>query len=423
MNIRSVFGNGVSAAAIAIGLASSVPAAQASDASQTKLPSLAGGEFKLRIVDGALPTPSLAAVSYHLLPNAEVLSLPSWTGTEEYNVSWYLDRINAADAYVMGLTGTGVTIAVMDTGLNVNHAEFARRLSRLSRSFFAGSDTFDLSDVQEDGSPAGHGTFVKSILAAAQNGKDIAGVAPGASLLVLRTSYEALQNGDPPTNHAIIYAAEQGAKVLNGSYTPMTFPKKYISDSSESPILTPNLKVLPHQYVQTYGLAEEFLAVSAGADADMVMVFAAGNEFLQQPNAAAHPYGIGLFPYTRPENHAKGIYSFLYSVGNYDDPSTCEFWDNTDPLLDWYDLSELQGALITVVATDENNKIVSDSNRCGVAALRCLAAHVALVQNTLAETPLALQAMTAKFTQRSPHRPMVTPRLSAIPCSGACSNP
>src|SRR6478752_1001130 len=44
--------------------------------------------------------------------------------TEEYRTSWFLGKINAAQAYAAGFTGKGVLVAVVDTGVDTAHPEF-----------------------------------------------------------------------------------------------------------------------------------------------------------------------------------------------------------------------------------------------------------------------------------------------------------
>jgi subtilase-type serine protease len=45
----------------------------------------------------------------------------------EYQANWGLPMINALPAFLTGYTGKGVVVAIVDTGLDVNHPEFAGR--------------------------------------------------------------------------------------------------------------------------------------------------------------------------------------------------------------------------------------------------------------------------------------------------------
>ncbi|MFD1937368.1 S8 family serine peptidase [Nonomuraea mangrovi] len=118
--------------------------------------------------------------------------------------------VGAPAAWSTGLTGRGVKIGVVDTGIDQNHPDFAGRIAA-SQSFVPG-----ISSATDDN---GHGTHVASIAAgsgAASDGKH-RGVAPDAELVVAK----ALDADGTGANSDIIagmeWAAGQGAKVINMS--------------------------------------------------------------------------------------------------------------------------------------------------------------------------------------------------------------
>ncbi|AKN69691.1 peptidase S8 [Streptomyces sp. PBH53] len=85
-------------------------------------------------------------------------------------------QIGTAAAWDTGLTGRGVTVAVLDTGADLGHPDLAGRVST-TRSFVDGQEVADRN---------GHGTHVTSTVGgsgAASDGKE-KGVAPGATLAV-----------------------------------------------------------------------------------------------------------------------------------------------------------------------------------------------------------------------------------------------
>jgi subtilase-type serine protease len=299
--------------------------------------------------------------------------------TDEYRRSWFLDRIHAPDAYALGYTGKGVLVAVVDTGLDVDHPEFAGRISPLLRSFAVNEAPNSMSDIDQDGEIEGHGTHVAGIIGAARNDVGTQGVAYNATILPLRAvDIEGAEDGDAPTSLALYHAARSGAKVLNGSYGPDALPPRWIESPGApgSYMLNPHHQVMPYSLVIGEGIEDEYKAVKAAAKADIVLVFAAGNEYQDQPISASNPSGIGFYPYIRPGNHQNGVYRILEVDDQFDpdNPATYTLVDPADPDLAALDFSDLQGALITVVSTDRNNKIASYSNRCGVTFLWCLAA-------------------------------------------------
>lgn len=90
---------------------------------------------------------------------------------------WNLDRIGADAAWSRG-DGSGVTVAVIDSGVDLDHEDLAGRL-------VAGHDFVDDDDEPRDA--YGHGTHVAGIIAAARgNDRGVVGVAPGARIMPLR---------------------------------------------------------------------------------------------------------------------------------------------------------------------------------------------------------------------------------------------
>jgi subtilisin len=86
-------------------------------------------------------------------------------------------RIGAHDAHQAGYTGSGVGVAIADTGLDFNHADLD-----LDPDLDPCFDAFggDCSDGN------GHGTHVGGTVAAVNNLIDVVGVAPGATLYAVR---------------------------------------------------------------------------------------------------------------------------------------------------------------------------------------------------------------------------------------------
>ena len=85
-------------------------------------------------------------------------------------------QIGAPDVWNTGVDGKGVDVAVLDTGIDAGHPDFAGQIAA-SQSFVPGEDTTD---------HFGHGTHTASTIAgtgAASDGKE-KGVAPGSHLLV-----------------------------------------------------------------------------------------------------------------------------------------------------------------------------------------------------------------------------------------------
>ncbi len=113
-------------------------------------------------------------------------------------------QIKAPAAWQAGLTGAGVTVAVVDTGVDATHPDLAGQVTA-ARDFVGDGHDLDL---------VGHGTHVAATIAG--NGGTYRGVAPGARLLSAKVC---MVFGCPESSilQGMQWAAEQGAKVVNMS--------------------------------------------------------------------------------------------------------------------------------------------------------------------------------------------------------------
>ncbi len=97
-------------------------------------------------------------------------------GKRRISLDVSVPQIGAPAAWRAGLDGAGVKVAVLDTGIDATHPDFAGRIAA-SRNFTDAPDTDDT---------VGHGTHVASIIAGsgAASGGRYRGVAPGARLVI-----------------------------------------------------------------------------------------------------------------------------------------------------------------------------------------------------------------------------------------------
>lgn len=337
--------------------------------------------LRLLATTTALCAPALALAQ-------QAIPAPKPTADAEYRRNWGLAAINALAANQQGYTGKGITVAVVDTGLDVLHPEFAGRVSPYRLNLGADQSLRDVNpSLEPNGEIDGHGTHVAGIIGAARNGVGMQGVAYDATILPIRALVDEPANQHAiPTNAAIRYAVSKGAQVINGSYGPGTLGL-YLKDADGQyvivdghPVIQPHYTVLQYQplYTSVEALLDDYNTVKSAAERDVVLVFAAGNEYEEQPFASSIPSGNGMLPLITP--------TILQSreiriISNIDDPdfdidneSTYEFLDPSDPSVRDLDFSDLNGTMIAVVAVDKNGTISSYSNRCGIAAEWCLAA-------------------------------------------------
>ena len=201
-----------------------------------------------------------------------------------YKFQSYLDYINVGETWNRN-RGAGITVAIVDTGIDTNHPEFAGKISEYS--YNATEDKivkdYDLSVIEDE---YGHGTAVAGTIAASMDGNGTVGVAPEVSLLVIKA--ECNSNGtfyrSSDLVFGIYYAIERDVDIINMSFGG-------------------------------YGGNPYADATKLAADSDIVCVAAAGNDstsVLMYPAADENVIGVGAL--------ADGSFE-LASYSNYGDNS------------------------------------------------------------------------------------------------------
>ncbi|WP_240662611.1 S8 family serine peptidase [Streptomyces sp. WAC 06738] len=122
-------------------------------------------------------------------------------------LDWNLGMIGAPGAWESGLSGAGVDVAVLDTGIDADHPDLRGQIAA-ARDFTGSGST---------GDPDGHGTHVASIVAGTGAAADGArrGVAHGARLLNARVLDDEGRGQSSWVIAGMEWATEQGAEVAN----------------------------------------------------------------------------------------------------------------------------------------------------------------------------------------------------------------
>lgn len=135
--------------------------------------------------------------------------------TQEYTDSWGVTKIGGNVAAAAGLTGAGVRVAILDSGIDYNHPDLKDNYKGGYNFAYGNSDPYD--DSLNAYIPSGHGTHVAGIIAARNNGTGVVGVAPEASLYALKV-LDAGLNGDVSNIIAAIeWAIANNIQVINMS--------------------------------------------------------------------------------------------------------------------------------------------------------------------------------------------------------------
>jgi hypothetical protein len=142
--------------------------------------------------------------------------------TSEYRENFTAsEMVNALYAADHGWTGKGVTVGVIDDGVNGALSAFQNQISSLSADF--GYVTTNGVSTKRDtlgDAQSNHGTEIAGIIAARADGDGTVGLAPDAKIAILRTSDYNADTKVETMSHdaeALDYAASAGIKVINRS--------------------------------------------------------------------------------------------------------------------------------------------------------------------------------------------------------------
>lgn len=142
--------------------------------------------------------------------------------TAEYRRNYGLAAIDTIPAYQAGLTGQGITVGVVDTGIDFKNPDLINNIS--PQSYDVQTKTY--AGAQDE---YGHGTWVSGIIAAEKNDVGIQGVAYNAKIMAVRADdHGDCKDGctfyDYQIANGITYAVNHGARVINLSLGGDTGP-------------------------------------------------------------------------------------------------------------------------------------------------------------------------------------------------------
>ena len=288
-------------------------------------------------------------------------------------------QVKAKAAYRAGAFGGSVIVGVVDEDFDLDHPELAPNIvgfEDLTAGRRAGQDKIEdeetrnlLDEAEALGEtflPAGHGTQVAGVIAAARDGKGFHGVAPEAGIFAVRAdTFDFNEIADAETlNEAVL---EDGAT------------KFVVTPSDADGLADAEVVVLTEENAQ-----EQFERLSALVDDDDFEVNAASSGFddvdvgkAVEVAAAGGSRIVNLSLGGGTESEQELIDSLervtgdgvivVASAGN-DDLPNAEAPANlsVDP--------RTNGLMLAVAQVDKNNEIIEGINRCGESADQCLVA-------------------------------------------------
>lgn len=158
--------------------------------------------------------------TYSLLPytREDVYSLQE----AQQAAGWQITRFNLPDKWKLS-QGEGVKIAVIDTGVDLEHPDLKNNLLQGKNFVERNKDPIDINS---------HGTHVAGTICAENNDIGMIGVAPKSKVIPIK-ALDDRGNGNPrDIEEAIIWAADQGADLITmslGSPHQVESMKKAIS--------------------------------------------------------------------------------------------------------------------------------------------------------------------------------------------------
>jgi len=154
-----------------------------------------------------------------------------------YSYQGYLDYLNFRDVWNYR-SGNGVTVAVIDTGIDTDHPEFQGIISEYSYNATEDKIVKDYNDWSLVEDEQGHGTAVAGVIVAPMDNGGMIGIAPKAELLVIKAECNELGEFERTSDlvFGLYYAIERDVDVVNMSFgtygtNPFAEPAQLAYDS------------------------------------------------------------------------------------------------------------------------------------------------------------------------------------------------
>ncbi|MBD1810182.1 S8 family serine peptidase [Microcoleus vaginatus DQ-U2] len=162
--------------------------------------------------------------------------------------NWGVDAINAPDVWEQNITGNGIVVAVIDTGVDYNHPDLDSNIWQNADEIAENGIDDDrngfIDDIRgwdfvyNDNYPIdldiyGHGTHIAGLIAAERNDFGITGVAYNAKIMPVRVIDSFRDAYTDNVAAGIRYAADNGANVINLSLGNEFYPSQDENDAIE----------------------------------------------------------------------------------------------------------------------------------------------------------------------------------------------
>lgn len=187
--------------------------------------------------------------------------------TPEYFRARHLESIGASKLHAAGYTGEGIKVAMIGTGMDIDHPEFEGRILNPYNAV-TDRDSVSYRSVR--------GTHIAGLIGAAKDGVGMHGVAYDATLIPISLSDRVTEEAYNPgatgeyLARAVDHAVANEADVISNAYT---------MDASALPSITEStLRMF---------LPELMSSLDKAIENDIVMVFQTGNDGADEPDLPA----------------------------------------------------------------------------------------------------------------------------------------
>ncbi|WP_029977492.1 autotransporter serine protease [Pseudomonas sp. H1h] len=285
---------------------------------------------------------SIAQANAQYLETGKPGDPASWRSAE-FQRDWGLARMQADQAYAVGITGKGVKIGALDSGFDAAHPEFAtdRYHPVLASGSYVDGSLFSVNGTLNPNNDS-HGTHVVGTMGASRDGNGMHGVAYNAQIFVGNTnnndSFLFGPKPDPRYFKAAYDAlADAGVRAINNSW-----------GSQPPDVSYRTLADLHAAYAQHWNQGTWLDAAADVSRRGVINVFSAGNS--GYPNASVR----SALPYFQPD---------------------------------------LEGHWLAVSGLDQSNQ--QKYNQCGIAKYWCITTPGAKIDSTIPGGDYAIKSGTS----------------------------
>ncbi|TFG94925.1 hypothetical protein E4H12_14305, partial [Candidatus Thorarchaeota archaeon] len=226
----------------------------------------------------------------------------------------FTEILGVEPMWAMGFNGTGVVVAVLDSGVDTNHPDLQYQVIGF-KDLINGIDDMTPGDGIDGYDDNGHGTACVWNVAGngTASGGNLTGIAPGASILVVKVLNSEGAGDDSVIAAGIEFAMDNGADVislsLGGEWTDNSFIIEPSVGASEAAIEAGISVVIaagnsgPQAFsINSPGIVEEAITVGSSVDATGVIAFSSvgpvlrtrsePNGYTAKPDVVAPGFGV-----------------------------------------------------------------------------------------------------------------------------------